>query len=185
MEPAQSRRDAAEYVQKHLGISERRACRALSQPRSRQRYCAKRPEKDRAITERVHELARQYPRYGYRRIAALLRQGGYAASETRVHRLWREAGLQVPQKKRKRRRLGTGEHGSLRLSATRANHVWSYDFLFDTSEKSRTLKILTIVDEYTRECLTLDVSTRITSKDVLARLGRALLGAWSALAHPQ
>lgn len=123
----------------------------------------------------MHELASRHPRYGYRRIAALLRREGYAASETRVHRLWRDAGLQVPQKKRKRRRLGTSENGSLRLRATHPNHVWSYDFLFDTTERGRTIKLMPIVDEYTRECLVIDVSTSITSEDVLARLDRLFL----------
>lgn len=119
----------------------------------------------------MHQLARQHPRYGYRRIAALLRREGYPASLVRVHRLWRDAGLQVPQKKRKRRRLGMSENGSLRLCAMRPNQVWSYDFLFDTTESGSTLKLMPIVDEYTRECLAIDVSTSITSKEVIARLG--------------
>ena len=123
----------------------------------------------------MHTLARQYPRYGYRRIAALLRREGFAASKTRTHRLWREAGLQVPQKKRKRRRLGTSENGSLRLSATHPNHVWSYDFLFDTTESGRTIKLMPIVDEFTRECLVIDVSTSITSHDVIERLDALFL----------
>jgi transposase InsO family protein len=127
-------------------------------------------ERDRPLVQRMHTLARRHPRFGYRRIAALLRQEGWAASKARVHRLWRTAGLQVPQKKRKRRRLGTSENGSLRLRAVRPNHVWSYDFLFDTTESGRTLKLMPILDEYTRECLVLDVSTSITSTDVLRRL---------------
>ena len=118
----------------------------------------------------MHELAREHPRFGYRRVAALLRREGWPAGETRVHRLWREAGLQVPQKQRKRRRLGTSEKGSIRLWATHPNHVWSYDFLFDTTESGKTLKLMPIVDEFTRECLLIDGSTSITSRDVIARL---------------
>ena len=123
----------------------------------------------------MHELAAQHPRYGYRRIAALLRREGWAASEARIHRLWRQAGLQVPQKKRKRRRLGTSESGSRRLRATRPNQVWSYDFLFDTTESGRAIKLMPIVDEYTRECLAIDVSTSITSRDVIERLDALFL----------
>lgn len=123
----------------------------------------------------MHELAEKHPRYGYRRIAALLRGEGWAASETRVHRLWREAGLQVPQRKRKRRRLGTSENGSTRLKATYPNHVWSYDFIFDTTESGKTLKLMPIVDEYTRECLVLDVQAGITSQDVIRHLDRLFL----------
>lgn len=118
----------------------------------------------------MHELARQNPRYGYRRVAALLRREGWAASSGRAHRLWRQAGLQVPRKQRKRRRLGSGEKGSLRLCATRPNQVWSYDFLFDATESGRTLKVLPIVDEFTRECLLLDVQASITSGDVRRHL---------------
>ena len=158
------------HVQQHFGISERRACKSLSQARSTQRYRKQKPEKDRPLTDRMHELASTYPRYGYRRIAALLRREGFAASETRVHRLWRKAGLQVPQKKHKRRRLGTSENGSLRLQATHPNQVWSYDFLFDTTEDGQTLKFMPIVDEYTRECLVIDVARSITSKDIIQRL---------------
>ena len=116
-------------MQEHFGVSERRACKTLSQPRSTQRFEPQKKQRDRLLVERMHTLATEHPRYGYRRITALLRREGFSASETRVHRLWREAGLQVPQKKRKRRRLGTSENGSIRLSATHPNHVWSYDFL--------------------------------------------------------
>jgi putative transposase len=157
-------------VQQHFGISQRWACKTLDQARSTQRYNSKKPEKDRPLVKRMHDLAREYPRYGYRRIAALLKSEGWPASETCVHRLWRAANLQVPQKKRKRRRLGTSENGSLRLEATHPNHVWSYDFLFDTTESGSTLKLMPILDEYTRECLVIDVSRSITSQDVIERL---------------
>lgn len=123
----------------------------------------------------MHELARAHPRYGYRRIAALLRGEGWAASAPRIHRLWRASGLQVPQKKRKRRRVGASENGSIRLCAAHPNHVWSYDFLFDTTESGRTLKLMPIVDEYTRECLVLAVSTSITSQDVIEQLDELFL----------
>jgi transposase InsO family protein len=120
----------------------------------------------------MHHLASDNPRYGYRRIAALLEREGWAVSLARLHRLWREAGLQVSQKKRKKRRVGTSENGSVRLRATRPNQVWSYDFLFDTTESGRTLKFMPIVDEFTRECLAIDVGVSITSQDVISRLSQ-------------
>ena len=129
-EPAQSRRDAVRHVQDELGVSERRACSLLEQPRSTQRYEAKKPEKDRSLVRRMHELSEQNPRSGYRMITHLLRREGWNVNRKRVHRLWKQAGLQVPQKQRKRRRLGSSENGCIRLKASFPNHVWSVDFLF-------------------------------------------------------
>jgi transposase InsO family protein len=120
----------------------------------------------------MHELARRHPRYGYRRVAALLRQEGWRVNTKRVHRLWRREGLKVPQKQRKRRRLGTSANGCTRRRAERADEVWSYDFVLDQTADGRRLKVLPIVDEYTRECLALVVARRITARDVVAVLAR-------------
>jgi len=130
---------------------------------------------------RIHELAEGHPRFGYRQITALLHQDGYTVNPKRVHRLWKQAGLQVPRRRlRKRRRLGTSENGCTRLKATYPNHVWSYDFLYDRTEDGRQLKIMPIVDEYTRECLAIVVGRSITAWDVV----RELDGLFAARGEP-
>jgi putative transposase len=164
------RRQAVERVREALGVSERRACGALEQPRSSQRYVATDRERDKALLLRIQGLAREHPRYGYRRITALLRREGWPVNRKRVHRLWRQAGLKVPQVQRKRRRLGHGENSCTRRRAERPNHVWSYDFIHDQTADGRGLKLLPIVDEYTRECLTIEVERHLTAKDVVSTL---------------
>jgi transposase InsO family protein len=116
------------------------------------------------------QLVRRRPRFGYRRIAALLKRDGFRASESRILRLWRREGLKVPQKKRKRRRLGVKENGCDRLRATHKNHVWAWDFVFDKTTNGTQLKWLSIVDEHTRECLALKCDRGITSEDVIDTL---------------
>jgi putative transposase len=165
-------RRAVEHVRRELGVSERRACRALGVHRSGVRYRAKAsPQRD-ALVRRMHELARKHPRYGYRRVAALLRREGWRVNTKRVHRLWRREGLKVPQKQRKRRRLGTSANGCARRRAGRPDEVWSYDFVLDQTADGRRLKVLPVVDEYTRECLALVVARRLTARDVVAVLAR-------------
>jgi transposase InsO family protein len=122
------------------------------------------------LVKRILELVRERPRFGYRRIAALLRNEGWRASSTRIYRLWRKEGLKVPKKKRKRRRLGKSENGCLRRRAEHKDHVWCWDFVFDRTTAGSPLKWLSIVDEYTRECLTLKVDRSITSEDVIDTL---------------
>ena len=116
------------------------------------------------------ELARSRPRWGYRRIAWLLRQEAWQASDTRIYRLWRREGLKVPQKKRKKRRLGASTNGCVRRRAEHRDHVWCWDFVFDHTATGSQLKWLSIVDEYTRECLALKVDRSITSEDVIDTL---------------
>src|SRR5690606_34177582 len=145
-------------------VSQRRACRVVGQPRSTHRYPPERPAKDRALVARLLQIAQEHPRYGYRRAWAILRDEGWAVNKKRVHRLWREAGLQVPQRARKRRRVGSGEHSTVRLAPQHPNHVWSYDFVFDQTEDGRPLKLLAVLDEYTRECLALVVGRSLTSR---------------------
>ncbi len=118
----------------------------------------------------MRELARQRPRFGYRHIASLLRAEHWQASDTRVYRLWRREGLKVPQKKRKRRRLGMSKNGCDRRRAEHRDHVWAWDFVFDRTTSGSQLKWLSIVDEYTRECLALKVDRGITSEDVIDTL---------------
>ena len=142
----------------------------LDQPRSSQRYAAKPRDDEAALVTAMLELARQHPRYGYRRIWAKLRQAGWRVNRKRVHRLWRREGLKVPQKKRKKQRLGTSENGCDRRRAEHKDHVWCWDFVFDRTTSGSPLKWLSIVDEYTRECLTLKVARGITSEDVIDTL---------------
>jgi putative transposase len=119
---------------------------------------------------RLHELAREHPRYGYRRITALLKREGWPVNRKRVHRLWRREGLRVPQVQRKRRRLGTSENGCIRRRAERPGQVWSYDFVMDQTTDGRRLKILPVVDEYTRECLAIEVGRGMRAEDVVSTL---------------
>jgi transposase InsO family protein len=119
------------------------------------------------------ELVRKHPRYGYRRIWALLRREGWRVNRKRVYRLWRSEGLKVPRKQRKKRHLGHSAHGCARLRAEGKDHVWAWDFIHDRTRDGRPLKWLSIVDEYTRECLALEVGRGITADrviDVLAEL---------------
>lgn len=164
------KRAAVCKLQEELAVSERRACEVLNQPRSCQRYRVKPRDDEPKLIERMRDLARTRPRFGYRRIAALLRREAWSASETRVFRLWRQEGLKVPQKKRKRRRLGSSENGCHRRRTEHKDHVWCWDFVFDRTASGSTLKWLSIVDEYTRECLALKVDRSITSEDVIDTL---------------
>jgi transposase InsO family protein len=116
------------------------------------------------------ELVRQRPRFGYRRIGRLLRAEGWRVGMGRVFRLWRKEGLKVPQKKRKRRRLGVTTNACHRRRAEHRDDVWCWDFVFDRTATGSALKWLSIVDEHTRECLALKVSRSITSEDVLDTL---------------
>lgn len=157
-------------LQAEFTVSERRACRVIEQPRTSQRYLAKPRDDERALVKRMLELVRERPRFGYRRIAALLRKEFWRASATRIYRLWRREGLKVPNKKRKRRRLGKSENACHRRRAAHKDHVWCWDFVFDHTTSGSTLKWLSIVDEYTRECLALKVARSITSEDVIDTL---------------
>jgi transposase InsO family protein len=121
------------------------------------------------------QLVRGHPRFGYRRIWALLRAEGFRVNRKRVHRLWRANGLKVPVKQHKKRRLGTSDNGIVRHRASHKDHVWAWDFIHDRSEDGRALKWLSVVDEYTRECLALEVRRSFTSGDVIDVLRDLLL----------
>jgi len=115
-------------------------------------------------------LACAYGRDGYRRITALLHWEGWRVNHKRVERIWPEEGLKVPQKQPKQRRLWLNDGSCIRLRPTHRNHVWSYDFVMDRTSDGRPIRLLTIVDDYTRECLAIDVAKTLTSEDVLERL---------------
>ena len=158
------------HVQQGMELSQHRACKSLSQPRATQRYRARLPDKDRPLVKQIRQLAHKYRRYGYRRITALLRADGWPVNRKRVYRIWRAEGLKVPKKQRKKRRLGCSDNNCVRKRAEYINHVWSYDFVMDQTEDGRPLKMLPVLDEYTRESLTIDVERSITAKDVIAIL---------------
>ncbi len=120
----------------------------------------------------MRELASRHPRFGYRRITALLRTEGWRVNRKRVHRIWRLEGLRVPTKQRKRQRLGNLDGSVLRRRATHQQEIWSYDFVMDQTQDGRRLKILPIVDEFTRECLSIEVARHLTAPDVITTLAK-------------
>ena len=139
----------------------------LGQARSTQRHIREIPDDEERLVARITTLASQYGRYGYRRITAMLKNEGWKVNHKRVERLWRREGLKVPKKQPKRRRLWLNDGSCIRLRPTHQNHVWAYDFMSCRTYDGRPLKILTIIDEYTRECLALVVERRLRSDDVL------------------
>lgn len=151
-------------------VSQRRVCRVLDQPRATQRYVALPRDGDEHLVRRLHELVRQHPRRGYRMMCGMLRLDGWHVNMKRVHRLWKREGLKVSGKQRKKRRLGNSINGVARLRATHRNHVWSVDFIHDRDDRDRPLKWLSCVDEFTRECVLLEVERCMTSADVVAHL---------------
>jgi transposase InsO family protein len=120
--------------------------------------------------KRMVELASEYGRYGYRRVGALLRAEGFRVNHKRIERLWRREGLKVPQRQPKRKRLWLNDGSCIRLRPAYPDHVWSYDIVKDRTSDGRALRLLTIIDEYSRECLAIDVGRHMTSEDVLDRL---------------
>ena len=158
------------HVRHHLGVSERRACRVLGQPRSTQRHRPYVPDDESRLVARLIELATPYGRYGYRRLTALLRGEGWRVNHKRVERLWRREGLKVPQKQPKRGRRRLTDGSCLRCRPEYGHHVWAYDFVAERTHDGRPLKILVVVDEYSRECLALVVARRLRATDVLETL---------------
>ena len=150
-----------------LGVSERRACRALDQHRSTQRRVPLGRADEAALTEAIVEKARAYGRYGYRRVTALLRADGWAVNSKRVERIWRREGLKVPAKQPKRKRLWLNDGSCIRLRAEQPNHVWSYDFVEDRTHDGRKYRVLNVIDEFTREALAMRVDRKLNSTDVI------------------
>ena len=155
-------------------MSQRRACRALSQPRSSQRYQPVVKADESKLLESILAFVAEFPRYGYRQITRLLRGDGWRVNAKRIYKIWQREGLKVPRKKAKRKRLGNSSGGILRRKAERKNHIWSVDFIFDRTLNGRALKMLVLIDEYTRECLALEVSRTFTSEDLIEVLTNQL-----------
>jgi putative transposase len=143
---------------------------AVGVTRSSYRYQGRESEEEQLLIRRMTELALQYGRYGYRRITALLRNEGWQVNHKRIERLWRAEGLKVPQRQPKRGRLWLNDGSCIRLRPEHKNHVWSYDFVHDRTRDGRALRMLTILDEYSRECLAIDVGRKFTQDAVLHRL---------------
>ena len=135
-----------------------------------ERYVPRESPDEQALLSRIVALATRFGRYGYRRITALLKQEGWRVNHKRVERLWRQEGLKVPVKQPKRGRLWLADGSIVRRRAERPDHVWSYDFVFDRTADGKPLRMLAIVDEYTRECLAIEVARRLNSQSVLALL---------------
>jgi len=161
-----------DHVQGKLGISERRACQGVGQARSTQRRKHKIRNDEAVLTESVIRLATQYGRYGYRRIRAMLKAEGWHVSYKRVYRIWRREGLKVPSKQPKRGRLWLNDGSCIRLRPEYPGHVWSYDFVQDRTHDGRAFRMLTVIDEFTRESLAIEVERRLRSDDVLHCLTR-------------
>ena len=151
-------------------VSERRVCRVLGQHRSTQRQLPDgRADEERLVADMI-ELTRQYGRYGYRRIAALLRDAGWQVNDKRVERLWRREGLKVPMKQPKKGRLWLNDGSCVRLRPEYRNHVWSYDFVHHRTEDGRAFRTLNILDEHSRECLSIRVKRKLNSTEVIDAL---------------
>ena len=164
-------------LEDQFSVSERRACRAIGQSRSTQRRAAPvPPDEEQVLRARLRDLARSHPRYGYRRMTTILRREGFCVNHKRIQRLCRDEGLRVIRRPKKRSRVGISTINGTRLGATRPDQVWALDFQFDQTRDLRTLKILNVTDEFTKEALAIDIRRSITADDtveVLEALVRA------------
>ena len=142
----------------------------IDQPRPTQRRTLKSRDDEESLTATIIRLAVRFGRYGYRRITALLRDMGWIVNHKRVERIWRREGLKVPKKQPKRGRLWLNDGSCIRLKPERKGHVWAYDFVACRTEDGRAVRMLTVIDEYTRECLAIKVARRIRSDDVIHTL---------------
>ncbi|MFZ0114138.1 MAG: IS3 family transposase [Xanthobacteraceae bacterium] len=161
------RRACIEQIQSVMHVSERRACAALGQHRSTQRKVPRGREDEERLTADTIALARQYGRYGYRKIAGLLEQAGWLVNDKRVERIWRREGLKVPHKQPKRGRLWLSDGSCIRLRPEHRNHVWSYDFVEDRTHDGRKYRMLNLIDEFTHECLAIRVARKLKAVDVI------------------
>jgi len=160
-----------EHVCQKLEVSQRRACQVLDQARATQRRHISPPSDEKRLTEDIIALATKYGRYGYRRITALLNnQMGWRVNHKRVGRIWRREGLKVPKKQSKRCRLWLNDGSCIRLRPEYRDHVWSYDFMLERTDNGRAFRMLNIIDEFTRECLSIKVGRKIVSQDVIDEL---------------
>ena len=171
-------RTAADYVRERYGISQRRICRIMGRSRSVLRYRQKQRADEPALNREIKRLARRHPRYGYRFVHALLLRSGWTINIKRVRRLWIELGLKRPVRLRKGRKLGrkpgTSANSCVNQPARFKNDVWTCDFIHDRTADGRALKWLTLVDEYTRECLVLHASASISGSEVRRIMARVI-----------
>jgi putative transposase len=159
------RRSVVKYLTKMGRCSERHACVVVGLSRSLVRYIAIRRKDEAALTKEIHKLAIRHSRYGYRRITVLLQREGFKVNKKRVYRIWKSEGLSLPQRRPRRRRRGVT--GGIVNKAEYPNHVWSYDFVEDRTERGGKLRILAIIDEYTRECPAIKVKPSIPASEVI------------------
>jgi putative transposase len=166
------RRDAVAFLCRRHPVSERRACQLVGQHRSTQRYEGQPPDFEVMLTKRMNELAARHPRYGYRRIWALLRSEGFEVNHKRIERLWRLEGHRVPPRRRSsgQKAVGGAAFGTWATQAAAPNDVWSYDFVAARTEDGQPLRILNVVDEYTRRCLGCRVARSIGARDLIDEL---------------
>lgn len=169
------RRDAVDMLVERREISERRACCVAGQHRSTQRYKAVERDGDEVLVKRIHELVGTYPRFGYRRIAAELQGEGWEVNVKRVHRLCKLEGFMVPRKRRKKAVSGDSSNSCSKKKSVGLNDVWTYDFVFDRLSNGREVKILAVLDEFSRELLALKADFGITGEDVLDVLSSLML----------
>jgi transposase InsO family protein len=169
------RRQAVDRVREKYRLSERHACRLVGQPRGTQRYTVIVRADEDALTRAIIGLASEYGRYGYRRITKLLNDTGLEVGTDRVQRIWRREGLKVSKKQRPRGRLWLNDGSCIRLRPERRNHVWSYDFVEAQTHDGRKLRLMTLIDEFTRECLSIRVARRINSFGVLETMADVML----------
>ena len=151
-------------------VSQRKACAVIGQPRSTQRRQGVKRDDEDALTKDIINLASEYGRYGYRRITALLRNKGWHVNHKRVMRIWRREGLKVPSRQPKRGRLWLNDGSCVRLRPSWKHHVWAYDFVHDRTKDGRAFRMLTVIDEYSRECLAIVTKRKLKSDDVLEAL---------------
>ena len=163
-----------EEVRRRLGhhkVSERRACKVLGQPRGTQRYRPRKRSDEKRLLNEMRRISRRRPRFGCPRIHEELVAAGWRINRKRVHRLWKEHQMQVPKKQHRKRRLsGSSENSCVRHRAERMNHVWSYDFVLERTEDGRQLRLLVVIDEFTRECLAIEVGRSFRAADVIGVL---------------
>jgi putative transposase len=164
-------------LQERLGLSQRRACHILGQHRGTQRHRRADTDADRDLRARLRRFATDHPRWGYRRAHAVLVREGHVLNRKKVQRLWREEGLRVPRRRRKRKRLGESTTPADRLTAERPHHVWALDYQFDVTAAGRVIKILHVLDEFTRESLSdlvdhaIDADATVACLDKIVAIG--------------
>lgn len=177
MVTASQQRSAADFLIEAYGVSQRRAGRVLGRARSTLRYRGRLRQKDEPLVRAIRRLARKHLRYGYKRVHALLVHDGWRVNKKRVRRLWNELGLKRPVRRKPKKSgvlPGSSANSCVRQPARFKNDVWTYDFILDRTIDGKSLKWLSLVDEYTRECLALFVAGSVRGSDVRRVLGRVI-----------